>query len=265
MSLHDDFADSLANEVLTEMADNFFGSRKHLEGSINIFHKYVKALKEKEQDINNSLSLLNFMLTGPEILRDFLKAVDLNPEIFIIQEKIPKHVPVYIPFALTQKGVFTKLVSEAYSSFQSACDSYISGKRPDYMQDKKLEQMNAYYNLIYEMCTLINDDIKKHNANISPTMVLQRFKRFDPVTSQKQSITGGSTFNGDDSNLSSNLAFEPVELEKLHIKNYPLPRPYNKVSGSINTFCKKIYHVKEKEIKTMISQLKNKFNHFSSP
>ncbi|QTA83000.1 Uncharacterized protein dnl_53930 [Desulfonema limicola] len=265
MPLNDNFADSISQEVLTEMAGNFFGSRKQLENSINIFYEYVKALKEKEQDINTRVSILNFILTGTEILKDFFKAVKINPDNFMILEKFPEYTPpVHIPFALTQKGVFIKLVIQAYSDLEKACNSYMNGKNPDYLQqEKNLEKINSYYTLINEMCILINQDIHKHNQDVSPAMVLQRFKRFDPVVVQKQRITGGSTFNGENSSLSSELAFQPIDIEKLNLKTFPLLRPVNDAEETINNFCKKIYNVREEKIRAAISELRKKYEAFS--
>ena len=258
MGLHDNFVDSLAEELLRDMANTFFGKRKQMEERINIFYKYVEALRKKEAEVNARAAFFNYLLHW-EGSAEFFVSIQVDSKVFPSQETMPDLTfPVYIPYALTLKGEFVNLVNEAYDSLQKICMEYIFGKEFYEFKDQDIGTLSVYYKLIDEMAYLLNEDIRKYNEEVSPANVLQYFKRFNPETIKKEYFTGGSSFSGDDCGLNRNLAFKPINHEELNLKKYQELPPLYRVSGKIKTYCKKIYARNQADIKNMISQLKRK-------
>jgi len=96
----------------------------------------------------------------------FYEAIRINsPDVLLEGQFSNKTVPDETPFALTAKGEFTRFVLRAYDDLQQACDEYTHGKPDD---GSRLEKNDAYYNLLINMCDLINEKVHYVNTNMSP-------------------------------------------------------------------------------------------------
>ncbi|MDM8552616.1 hypothetical protein QUF72_21210 [Desulfobacterales bacterium HSG2] len=256
----DNFYDPLVEEVLMDAAENFFGARRQLDGIIDLFQSFVEAVRKKEADIAVSAGFLNYLLLDGMIARDFYEAIHINsPAVLLEGQLSDKTVPDQTPFAFTVKGEFTRFVLQAYDDLQQACNEYIHGKPDD---GSRLEKNDAYYNLLMNMCDLINEKVRHVNTNMSPRSVLQFARRFDAEAEGKENIIGGMVFGGD--GINEKLAYHPIDFDSLQLKKYPELPKQEQVVSKITSFCKKSYSGNKNEIRQRVSDVKEKIRSFQT-
>lgn len=254
----DNFYDPLVEEVLMDAAENFFGARRQLDGVITLFQSFVEALREKETDIAVRSGFLNYLLLDGSIAPDFYESIHINAPAFLLDSPFSdKTVPNETPFAFTVKGEYTRFVLQAYDDLQQICDEYTHGKPDD---GNRLEKNDAYYNLLVNMCDLINEKVCHVNTNMSPHSVLQFARRFDAETECKENATGGMIFCGD--GINEKLAYQPIDFDSLQLKKYPELPKQEQVASKITSFCKRSYSNHRNEIRQRVSDLKEKIRSF---
>ncbi len=258
MNPFNDFSDTLAEEVLTDMADTFFGARKQLEDMIEIFQSLVEELREKEVEVAGRAGFLHYVLLRGKVAGDFYESIKVDsPQILLESKFSDKCLPYKIPFAFTDRGKFTKLVLWAYDALQNACDEYINGKYYDDPEEKGRKKLTIHYKLIKNMCKVINEKVYKVNTDVSPVCVLQYAKKFDPETMEKERIAG-ATFGGYACSIDEKLAYKTIDFDSLQLKKYPELPKEDKVNFEITLFCKKNYPKYKDEIKKLISDLEDR-------
>lgn len=260
MSIQDDYARDLADELLSDMAENFFGTRKQLDETLDLFREYVAELKDKQVLLEYRFRFLNYLLVSPQAAHEFYRAlgvqnIDAIPKDGLLSEKV---IPVHAPSAFTRKGQYTKLVMWAYEKAQKACKAYNHGMDYHEMRRAGFEQRDAYYDLVKGMHQLINKEIHRVNAKVSPSHILQTAKRFDPDTQQKEHFTGGGAYYGDDSSLNRELRYQTIDEASLDIKKFPdLPEP-PRVEHEISKRCKDHYSHHTESIRRILHEVKEK-------
>lgn len=260
MSIQDDYAKDLADEVLSDMAENFFGARKQLEEAIDLFYQYVAELKKKQDLLEERFRFLNYLLMYEQEASRFYRDLGVQDTGAIPREGALSEtaVPVHAPSALTIKGKYLKLMMWAYETVQKGCKAYNHGMDYEEMKQVGFEQRDAYYDLVMGMHQLINKEVRRVNAKVSPSHILQTAKRFDPDTQQKEHFTGGGAYYGDDSSLNRELNYEPIDKSSLNIRKFPdLPEP-GRVDHRISKICKDRYSRHSESIRRIIHEVQEK-------
>ncbi len=254
MSPHYDFSEPMVEEVMSDVADHFFGSRKELEDMTEIFGSYLIKLREKEDELAERAGLLNWLLINADTVSRFYEAIGVNPEKLLMAEpRLPDttHKLEQMPFAFTAKGEFVKIVLWAYNALQKACYEHING----YPEDSDCG--DVYYKMLLKMASLINEKICNINTGMSPCCVLDFARRFNPCSQGKEHITGG-TLDGYAFSIDSKLAYQPIAFESLQLKSYPELPEQNTVISEITLFCEKNYPDNKDEIRKRIADLKRR-------
>ena len=259
MDLYNDFAEPLLEEVLSGMAENFFGTRRHLEDTKDLFFSFVETLREMEKNIAEKAGFLNYLLLDEKNAEDFYELIHTDYSYALFKDTFSdKVIPGELPFAFTIKGEFIQFVCRAYDALQKTCDEYNNGRDDNYKDPEDAKKISVNYNLIRNMCDLVNKEADKINNYMSPLMVLHCVKKFDPETIDKENITGSLFHGAYHSGLDKALCYEPIDFDSLHLKKYPELPKCRDISEELTLFCKKIYAEKKDEIRNRITDLKSK-------
>lgn len=260
MAIQDDYSKDLADELLTDMADHFFGARKHLEETIDVFQEYVADLRQKQVILEQRFRFFNYLLISPETAEKFyrsigVKEIDAIPTDRKLSEKV---IPVHAPSGFTVKGQYLNLTAWAYDALEKECKAYLFGKSFQEMGKEGYEQKHASYELVMGMHQLINQEIRRVNASVSPSHVLQTAKRFDSEAQMKERLTGGGSYYGDDSIVNRRLAFAPIEEASLNIRKFPKLPEKDRIAHRIAAICKHAYADHSESIRQIVQEVKDK-------
>lgn len=254
--LPNDFSEPLVQEVLTDMANTFFGTRKELDDMMEALDAFVEELRQREAAIALRAGFLNHLFLDERAARDFYAAIKLDsPELLLEAEFSDKTISQEIPFAFSTKGEYIKLVLSAYDATQKACHEYLNGKLCEDPEEQGRMDVTVHYKQIVKMCEIINEKVHQVNTGMSPVCVLQYAKKFNPEAEEKERITG-ATFGGYACSIDDKLAYRPINFDSLQLKKYPELPDHDEVYHEITSFCKKEYHRHKADIKELISNLK---------
>lgn len=247
-------SDILAREALTDIAENFFGARRDMDDQLERFEHLLAELRAKEDQASRSGCFLNSLLLKGWAVNDFYQAIGVAPEEFHSHSRcdLAKSFPG-VPFAVTTRGKYAKLVFSAYEVFQKAVQAFLHG---EYYRDPRTGKMKitAHYQQVLETAVSINARIHDLNSNMSPVCVLQYVKGLDPAVMDKEKIVGLAPA-GEGCSIDDKLAFRPIDIESLEDMDRPDLPPAEEVRERIEAFCKGLYAGHKTEIKALLAAI----------
>ena len=253
-----DFGDMLIEEVLADTANDFFGKRKKIEDQISILQTYARELKNKGRIIADHLALLSYLLLESRNAETLFRQVGISECSVLIKEKHPHFdiLPEKIKLGFRPKTKFTRLVLTVYGQVQVLCEEYRNGRLAETGSERRQTDEGQYvnFNTIMHMAELINDNIRRINAEKSPSAVIQFAKSFNSGTVKKEKITGAmsSDYN---QRLNVKMRIDLVDPEKLMLDQYPQIPGVESVKPVIKRYCASFYDHHHAGVKTVLDAL----------
>ncbi len=151
----DDFYESLAAEIKREIAENYFAEKLYLEEEWNSFNTVLEDFKKIQKELFNNAWRLYFMLKDPVLVEEFEKLTgfplketcfqskELYPSFYNISETELKEKlfkELFLPFAFTTKGKFSKLFYNIYKKLYESLEKYL----------KEYKKLERYYTILKE-------------------------------------------------------------------------------------------------------------------
>lgn len=232
----------LAEEVLTDVAQTFFGARRKLDDMIDILKEYAEVLEQKAAVVIRRAGTLNYLLVEENRSLEFYEAVGVADPGELPRCDPPDPLPYLSPgFSLTGRGRFVKTVVRQYERLWKACREYRCSSAEPLADAQKAEHACVDLRLVKTMWEIVNGKIRQINEETSPSAVLQYAKGFD-TRREKQSKVAGATA-GQYSGLDRKFVYRPIPIEEVHLHDFPeLPEP-NASRNRVEGVAKKIYPV----------------------
>jgi len=247
-----DFGDSLVEEVLTDVAESFFGARKELDDLNELFMAYVDRLQDAARQVEIVAGRLNHILAGGDLRRKFYRMLEVEKAAPYLQcQFIPDDRRIPVPFSLTDRGRFIKLTIQLYADLQRATEAYTRGPVE---ADDGTGEPPVYYNLVRSMCELINEKVCIVRNGMSPACVLQYAKKFDAQHAQQARVTGGTV--GAYAHMDSKFECQPIDFDQLDLVQFPELPKSDDVKSDIIAFCKKHYPAIRADLPVLLAQLR---------
>ncbi|WP_054648110.1 hypothetical protein [Salidesulfovibrio brasiliensis] len=168
MSNLKDYADGLQQDVVSEMAEHYFGARKNLESMIEVLQEWAEELRFKEGRVLAAAGNLHALLIDEKTVRDFYMSLDIVPAcVPPFEESLKATNMDRVPFALTRKGRWTKCVKEAYHGLSKATDTYLNGTY--YTDEEGRKRLTVHYIRLKAMVQYVNEEVIRVNEDMSPS------------------------------------------------------------------------------------------------
>jgi hypothetical protein len=219
MPIGSDFADDLKNEVLTEMADNFFSRRCRLDERLENFESLRQRVIRRAAPAVDAVQALRRLLLSSPAADAFFKNLDLDPAAL---PPAGQTLPIPRPLALTAGGRYRKAVLRAYDTMRKAIEHYNEGGyAPDPRQPGRMMPTPGY-NHLQSVAESINAEIEAVNATQSPSDLIRFNRSLDPGRLDQESACGCI---GDMCRLNNELAFTPLDPATFGVPRLPTPPP----------------------------------------
>lgn len=248
-------SESLAEEVLSDMAENFFGTRTQLERRIDRLYAHRRRLQQKARRVAGAAALLRRLLLDEAETRRLGEALGVAFDQFPADPAAPSSPPPHLPFALTRRGVFTQLVLEACADLRALREEYMLGRYIPDPENPGRMRVTVNYTSLQKFCERLNADIDRVNRQSSPSQILQYVKRFDVIQEERANILG-SGFDGKTALIDQRMAFEKIDFDALGLPVFPALPPAAKAQVPIKKFCRDLYRRRSAEILEMMRTLK---------
>ena len=231
MAIGSDYADDLKNEVLSEMADNFFSRRCRLDERLENFASLLERVKRRATPATDAVQNLRRLLLWHADADAFLKSLGIDAETLAPACQFPA---VAKPLALTAAGRYRKAVLRVYAVMRNAIEAYNDG---GYVSDPRQpgRKMPAPgYNLLHSVAESINDEVQAVNASQCPSDLLRFSRSLDPARLDQESACGCV---GDLCSLNDDLAYKPLAPATFGVPHLPTPPPAEDVEERLTALA----------------------------
>lgn len=255
MSQFEAYADAIAQEALMEMAENFFGERVSIDDEKERFCAQADYLRERMQDVLKRAGLLHALLFTDENIHDFYFQLDVRPGPYFlwVDSSHPRRwFPV--PFALSSKERYVRLLLKTYELVQQEFDAYMNGFYHKASSGEK--RLSMHYKLLMDWSGHINRRIRKVNKGLAPSCVLGLAHSIDVEGVDKERVTG-ATLDNYCCTLDQSLEIPPVSCHEKGIKPLPELPPFKDVQKKLTAFAKQVYKDHTTEAKALVQRLRH--------
>ena len=232
-----EFADQLQQEVVSDMAESFFGARKDLDDALEAFSGMVREFLPTVENLFRAAATLRSLLIDDERAARFAETIGITPDDILSAEGAPIFTRESIPFALTRRGRWFRCLCLTWDDYRSFTDEYIHGR---YYNDPKMpgrKRLTMHYRRLAEFARLINEDIRKVNTDNSTTSVLRHFRNMDPEQVEREDMLGGACLV-EGCALDQDMHFRPIDFLGYRLPEMRDLPPLSKVRDSIRRFTR---------------------------
>lgn len=252
-----DFADKLQQDVVTDMAEAYFGDRKELEEMIDAFHRMVEEFREKGPALYQAAARLHTLLLDRATARAFYIALDIVPSCIPVSDVSARPFFESLPMAFTVLGRYERCVSRAYAILRDVADEYLNGRYYTDSDADGRKRLTVHYIRLKALAEYINDKVDKVNRTMSPSETLRYVKKMDVEQSDRERLIGDACLV-DGCSLDVDLKFQPIDFEGLKLPLIQdLPR-LDQVKPAIREFCRSIYPDRKQDMKDAMNRLLEK-------
>jgi hypothetical protein len=254
MDRHKTLADALESEVLTEMAETFFGARKALEDLLEDFQLHVEDIRAREAQVFSRIFYLRSLLLGPEGEAALFAALGTGSLFPVSKDHSGSRTwhPSSLPFALFPGTRFVKAVLQAYAEVCHACEVYRVGEYEDDPDNRRRKRLAPNYQQLERLCAHLNQRIEKLNTEMTPSSVLQ-FAR--SISSPEQPGQGALETSLGAESLDKGLMFQKIDFKALGLWRAPALPPVEASEKTISRFCASYYEQHGPQIKKVLADL----------
>lgn len=251
-----DFADKLQQEVVTDMAESYFGARKNLDDMLEAFGLLVEEFRASGASLAQAAARLHCLLLDRQTAKEFYISLDIVPACIPFTDEVPRPFFDSLPFAFTGLGRYERCVIRAYNIFQKIADEYVNGRYFDDPEMKGRKRLTVHYLRLKALAEHINEEIERVNTNLSPSGALRYVKRMDTVQVERENMIGQACLL-EGCGLDEDLKFEPIDFDALELPVVQDLPTITKVKPAIKQFCKEIYPSRKEDIQRAMASLRD--------
>jgi hypothetical protein len=235
-----DFADQLQADVISDMAESFFGNRKELDNALEAFAIMVEEFQSVIEKLFRAAATLRLLLLDEATADAFCAEIGIDPA------RIPQAGGASIllcdslPFALTAKGRYAACVEAVYQQLFEAIQDYLHGHSYNDPKRPGRKRVTIHYKRLEEIAGIINEKIRKANTERSASSVLREVKNMNPEQMEREDLLGDVCY-GTGVGLDKDMCFAPIDFEGYRFPEVAELPQTEKIRPALKRFCKRVY------------------------
>lgn len=227
------FFDDFHNEILSEMAGNFFGHRKEMEGRLEAFAGLVTEVKKTGERALRQWKRFFTLFGDTSLALDFLRQEGVEADhLPPLAEAMSTPRRLRLPFAFTAAGRFRKSVRLAYQTMRQVSLEYMEGGYVPAPGNPARKALSPNRDSLQKLSAALNQQVAAVNASQTASMVLGFARSLDAASVQKGNIAGATL--EDPGALDKDLAFTPIDFDSLGLPVIPVPPPLPQIQGRLD-------------------------------
>ncbi|MBG0776903.1 MAG: hypothetical protein H0S85_10790 [Desulfovibrionaceae bacterium] len=249
-----EFADSLTNEALADMAESFFGERRSIDEEVDVFKAKASLLGELGRRALNRACLLHALLLDARAAPDFYRLIGVKPtRLFAWVDPARGRLFFSPPRGLTATSRYVKTLLTAYHGVQDAFDEYMNGR---YYTDRRRgrKRLTMHYKLLRDWAGHINRRIRKVNEGHAPSCVLG-FARSMDVAGERRADVAGAAIPGYACALDTDLRMRPLDTNALGVRELPELPPPQAVEDALRHFARRLFKENRPELEAILRRV----------
>lgn len=252
-----DLTDALTDEVLSDMANTFFGARVDVDDALELFHEVSERLHVKLYQVFRTCALMEKICLGLEGFNDFWTCTGMSRNRFYY----PAGVECALimdkpPFAFTGRGEYIKWFGIVYDMLAGAIEEYMHGSIKEDEHGRKIRTVNRED--FFKMAEEINIKIEKVNKNVTASDILKFTKSLDPEAMQKESIAG--CVGPECKMIDNEMAFTVISIKDIDFPQFPDLPVRKEVASYISGYCSQVWARDKVQVRALLGDLKKNAN-----
>lgn len=255
MSDFESYAEGLAEEVLSEMADNFFGSRRRMDRHMEHFQVLTGELQPAFRYAAERVEMLHFLFPNIETRKEFYTLVGVGWDdvpVSMEEERVP--VLERMPWALTRRRKYLSMVEATYSAMGRAVLEYMYGKEYADPEEPRRKLLTVHYVGLKHLERQINATLEKMNGQTSVSGTLQYVRGLDPAGLERENIAGAPA--DDMRSLDEAFRYEAVDLDATGLTPFPDFPPLSEIRSELRAFAGSVYRKHAKQVWALVKQVR---------
>jgi hypothetical protein len=264
MSDFDTYAEGLADEVLSEMAENFFGSRRDMDSRIEQFKELVIELKPFFKKALAHVEALHFVLLDQEGRDGLYRLLGADP--LDLPAALGDAAPPQLermPFAFSVKSRFRKVVERVYRDTRFHVHAYLHGREYSDPEEPRRKRLSVHYVGLKRLERQINTAMKRLNGQTSLSGTLQYIRGLNPAELEREKVAGMPA--GNVTKLDEQFRFKPVDLESEGLVPLPDFPPFEEVRGILFGYIDALYARDKAAVRKMLGRLRRELRDVREP
>ncbi|EGB13628.1 hypothetical protein DND132_0411 [Pseudodesulfovibrio mercurii] len=258
MSDLSDFADQLQMDVISDMAESYFGNRKELDYALEAFAGMVEELLPVIERMFRAAATLRLLLLDEATADAFCAELGLDPARIPPDEGAEILVHEAVPFALTGKGRYAVCVETAYRGLYDAIHEYLNGRYYNDPNRPGRKRVTMHYKRLEEIAGIINEKIHKANNDRSMSSMLREVKSMDPVQMEREEILGDMVYGDKGDGRDNDMCFVPIDLDGYRFPEVEELPPVNEVGSALKRFCARVYAERKDEVRAAMDRFRGR-------
>lgn len=239
-----EFADQLQEEVVSDMAEAYFGERKDLEELIEAYGRMTEDVRALGPRLFEAVARLHRLLLDRETAEAFYAALGVDPAAMPFPDDPPRPFFDRLPFAFTAQGRYERCVFRVYDLLHQEADVYLNGRYFVDPEQGKRKRLTPHYVRVKALADHLNAEIDKINRR-SVTGALQYVKNMDPDHARQERLMGDTDSQGE--TLNHDMEFVPIDFAGIGLPVVPELPPLYKVKEKIKAFCGRVWALRREE------------------
>lgn len=252
MPVGTDFADDLKQELLTEMADNFFSRRRHLDERLEAFAGMrQKVARQGELALGRWRAFRKLLLDSAQADL-FLSSLGYDvAALTALPDKDIIHPRLRRPLAFTAAGRYRKAVRQAYEDLRRELELYNDGTYVADPRDPRRKARVPGFTHLMETAEKLNAEIDAVNSCQCPSEMLRFTKSLDPERMDQESACGSI---GNACRLNDELAYTRLSAAQFNVPTLPTPPAPDKISDTLDALTDALYQADPAGVKAAMGK-----------
>lgn len=252
-----DWLTDFAVETMAEMAGNFFSRRVALENKIGYFTRECERLAQGVPMLVAKWRTMARLLFLEQGVPPFFEMIHGKVERIPMLLEEARHGDPWRytkPFALTLHGRYEKSVRLLYQVLREEVRTYMEGRYVDVPGGQGRKKLTANYHQLAKLEQEINEEVRKLTNEQPPHLVLGFAKGLD-IEGAAQERAAGVVNGGAAEHLDRGLAFDPVSMERLGLRELVCPPPIEEVGGKLDSLIDALFKANRQAVKPLLESL----------
>lgn len=252
MTDFNEYAEQLQKEVVSEMAESYFGDRRNLDDLMEDFAARVEELRRRLPALERAAFRLHHLLLGRA--RSVYVELGVDPACVPFGGGAPTPFFSRLPLALTGAGRYVRCVRKCYDMFQKEVREYLHGRYYSSEGEEGRKRLTVSYLVLREFAARIDAEVVRVNRNRTPTGTLRYVKGMDPVKAEQERLIGDVSYV-DGGALDAAMRFAPVEFGRQGLPEIQDIPPVGEVAARLGRLCRTIYAERPDEARAAMRDL----------
>lgn len=228
------FGDEFYAEAMVEMAGNFFSRRKEMEHRLDGLAALTREVRQVAASTLAHWRTFFSLAVDQALAETFLRAAGMDPAgLADLARQADDPWRFKPPFALTAAGRYRKSLAWAYNAAREATSEYRHGSYGPDPRDPRRKVLRPNFESLRTLAETINEEVRKVNADQSPSQVLAYINSLDAAGTERANITGGLA--GEDVvKIDRDMAFKPVDFASLNLPDLAVPQPLDDIQPDLD-------------------------------